>query len=289
MRIYFLVISLLTYAFTESAKGNEDAKEKETMLTIQITPETQKLFRGQPLILNYSIKNIGKHPISFDLGSNAIEAFEFTLLESKNRKTKAIGARIKTAGFSRSGRRTLSAGEQTLERIVVNRWLSTDLPEGEYILISKVCVNDELTLNSENKLVVYEPREGEDRRYFEQIWTAMNRGTIAVAIELESVQILATANSPAVIPFLEKAVLDEKYGVYADKFINSLALKGTTEAVNSMLRILESDKIDSRFKDNIIRSIYLISDQTKDEKVKELCAPVLKKHKRPSPAPVTRD
>ena len=117
--------------------GKLSAAEPMRSLSWAVRPSKEAILPGEPVLLIVSTRNAGKREVCLDFGTDGIEAFTMEVRDTTGR-TVEKGLRITTMGISRIGKRVVPAGSTIEKRIILNRWCSTRLPEGEYQVALRV-------------------------------------------------------------------------------------------------------------------------------------------------------
>ena len=128
-----LVIALTGIVCLVWGDGAVSAQERNS-LDWSVTTPRASYYPGEAVRLDFAMSNTGDTDVDVDFGFDGVGAFSFELLDAAGAAV-ASGPKIQMrGGVSRVVRMNIAPGQSATRMIVLNRWLSTRLPAGEYVL-----------------------------------------------------------------------------------------------------------------------------------------------------------
>lgn len=213
-------------------------------ITMDVKCEEASIFTGEPCVLAISFVNGSPTDTEIDLGWDGHGAFSFRILD-RDRNQLAKGDRIPPpGGLSMSGRRSIVAGGSIRERVILNRWCGTLLEPGDYIVACTCTLEGQTEWVSECPLNVGAADPLEAESVFSE-YLAIAAGAAGFADQMFGMDLLALANSPFVVPSLEKSVsMGELPEQFKSQAVDALERIGNVEAARSMVRLAQSSMED---------------------------------------------
>lgn len=209
-------------------------------ITMHVKGEKASIFTGEPCVLAISFANGSPTDAVINLGWDGHGAFSFQILD-RDRNQLAKGDRIPPpSGLSMSGRRSIVAGGSIRERVILNRWCGTLLEPGDYIVACTCTLEGQTEWVSECPLNVRAADPLEAERLFSE-YLAIAAGATDFADKMFGMDLLSLANSPFVVPSLEKSIaMEELPQQFKSQAVDALERIGNVEAARSMVRLAQS-------------------------------------------------
>lgn len=246
-------------------------------ITMLVKGEKASIFTGEPCVLAISFANRSPADTEIDLGWDGQGAFSFRILD-RNRKQIAKGDRLPPpGGLSMSGRRSIGAGGSIRERVILNRWCGTLLEPDEYIVACTCTLEGQTEWVSECPLTVRAADPLEAESVFSEYW-AIATGAAGFADQMFGMDLLALANSPFVVPSLEKSVaMEELPGQFKRQAVDALERIGNIEAARSMVRLAQSsmeDRVSPDIRKLLLGAACRLHERSPDPEVKEVAGQI---------------
>lgn len=271
-----MIVKILQYAIPALACVASSSilyAEPLNDLSISLSGRKKAVFPGEPCLLEIVLHNKGPATLEFDLGSDAVEAYAFEILDSQKRSINR-SSRIKTGGLSRLGRRKIEAKGAIEETVVLNRWCSTDLKPGMYQIVCRVHVIGGVLIN-QCPLEILQMDELKLRNIFSQLADTVVSKTNFQA-KWSAFSMLSSTDAPfAVEPLWKVFVNSDQIGYKRDALV-SLGKIGSLDAVRRLVSIWDSSQDTMEdFRPLAYTQLSTICQGTDDPKIIEICRRIL--------------
>ena len=225
---------------------------------------------NEPLLVEFTIKNILKYEVELDLGHNRESNFVVVVHDLKNNKSYGPTS-LDSSGFGRIGKMKLAKGEDYSTVLVLNKWFN-GFEVGEYRIEIRLKNNSSLEKKLNGKLFSGDFTVNIGKRNPEKL-TALCEKYLNSASQSQDVSVvgfsslaLSYVNDPLAVPFLIK--LFENNKVARQNVLAGLSRIKNAEAVRFLIDVQKREISDtSELARDALTSIY---EESKSEEVKEL-------------------
>lgn len=146
---HYIIVLLIVIACALASPSFADALN-EKKLAIEFNMTYNKISLNEPILINLVIKNHHSEPVEFNLGSDGVGSFEFSIHKQGSPSAKHYKY-PSPWGTSRTGLRQLAPGEIYTDTLIVNKWFSADTP-GLYKITPQIVAPLSTTLSNKNQL-----------------------------------------------------------------------------------------------------------------------------------------
>ncbi|MCH8334188.1 hypothetical protein IIC65_09665 [Candidatus Sumerlaeota bacterium] len=269
--------------------GAVSAQERDS-LDWSVTTPRASYYPGEAVRLDFAMSNTGDTDVDVDFGYDGIGAFSFELLDSAG-VTVASGPKIQRGGFSGVVRMNIAPGQSATRKIVLNQWISTRLPDGEYVLQCLVEPTEEVVLarvlgSESRKVTVVEIRNLEPaslelrfsistdartealRALDETAGQAQTRPRTQadIAVLLVAREMIAYAEMEEAVPYQLQLFLKLQNSRTRRALLNNLIQAKSAEAASGLVEIIENahpNGMIAGIRSRAIEAVYKLRDTGK--------------------------
>lgn len=237
------------------------------------------VFQGEPFVLTLGITNKTNKPVSVELGSDGIRVFSMEIRTMTDKLVKS-GTAIYSSGVSRIHRLPIFAHSENEVDLVVNRWVSTDVPPGKYKLVCFVNCSSGQSLALEHKFNILQANKENLMSIFSELADKVISDTSPRERSIAS-RMLAFANSPLSVNQNMRVAKQENLDLAIRmRAIESFGRIACEASARHIVALFEDDDLPDELRATAIITAYYIADKG-DNKLKSIVNPVIEKHKRP--------
>lgn len=253
-------------------------------LSFELLPENATIWPGQPCVLLATFTNKSDAEVELDLGSDSTAAFTFRIRNQQGEEV-AQGSPVPRSGLSRTGRHRLPPSGSFCQRLLLNEWCSTMLPEGSYMVI---CTLTHPALPALERLcaVTILPQKPEE---LQQLFTQTANSVLANSTHADkmfAVRMLAYSRSPlalsCLIGILNADRIEDQLKLEAIEGIERI---GTTDAAVALVSMVQRNSpypmLSDSLRQEAIRSVYRLKDKSENPQIVTICGKVILTEKRP--------
>ncbi|MBN1867668.1 hypothetical protein JW916_10285 [Candidatus Sumerlaeota bacterium] len=265
MKAYLSGLLIASFCLCVTRIVAADATTSSDDLVWTVSLSETDVFPGQPVLANINVSNAGKSPARVDFGWDGIGTTRMAALD-ENGTTVCQHGRfgLREGGLHSRPRKTLQPGEQTTHTVIVNRWCSTNLPEGDYTVavMCETLPGSGKEVRADVKLHIRKYDENEAKEYFaamaDRAFGTHGRSAFLACEEF------SFTDSPAAYEY-QCRMLKTRYGQAMGKdMIEFLQRNSSPENTKKLIDMAEGSNPDPFFRNRATRAVFQIDRETRN-------------------------
>lgn len=259
---------------------------ENTNLFMSAEPSKEEIFSGEPILLLVSFKNRSDQNVGIDCGPGYRIAFAIEICDKKDRTICKRGVQI-PEGLSPLGRMNIPAASTVQIQLILNRWCSTSIPEGQYKIrcrFEPIEAPSIKPIDACCDLRVVKPDEGK----LGAIISNLTESAISNTNEnnqLLAYEMVSLSDSPIAVQYQSKLVrmTPNKWRFMAGMAnpIDGLRKIGSPEAIKQLVSICDDTSLNKNDRESALSTIRALR-KSGDTNILQATEAIINKYKKVS-------
>lgn len=271
---FLLMASLVVFS--------SDLVHAQPRIECVLKPEKSVCAPGEPIVMNLRLKNRGNEKTLLYVGEDGVGAFTFEIRDNQgNVVVPASRARGAAKGIStKSSYAEVTDGGVADFRLVLNRWCSTSLPMGQYLVVCSMKSDLIAPLESRAAVTIDETNIPELDALLMRIWDMSLHDKLAENRALAR-EMLCWCQTPRSARYKMAIVLSEHLMGESTSAIEGLVSIGDLQAARYLVALAEDESLPTQVRRETVEALYRIREMTNNQAILHATVDAVTKFERP--------